>query len=159
VDSLREKHPWWNSDRTRVMTLTAFVFTTPWNYFSHRLNEHLFPGRSNRAILKKIAFSGVTSIVSISLLFTGVALFSGKTLTDAKHRIVKDLPQTYIAGSIYWPVVSAFNIRMLPLDYRPAVQSVMAAIWNVYLSWQANKKPGDTLITSTTLPLTTEEEL
>jgi hypothetical protein len=49
------------------------------------------------------------------------------------------MPKTFLAGSCYWPFISFINFRFIPLDYRPFVGSLAAAIWNIYISSVANK--------------------
>lgn len=77
--------------------------------------------------------------INISLVFTSVALLKGQSLHDAKAKVKRDLPKTYLAGACYWPIVSFFNFRFVPLDYRPFLIGLAGAMWNIYLSSVANR--------------------
>jgi hypothetical protein len=71
-------------------------------------------------------------------MFTSVILLSGHTMREVKRKMKNDLPRTFITGSFYWPFISFLNFRFIPLDYRPIASSLAGALWNVYVSSQAN---------------------
>ena len=56
-----------------------------------------------------------------------------------KQKIVSDLPKTWIAGSMYWPVVLAFNFRVVSVANRPMMGALLGSFWSIYMAHQANK--------------------
>jgi hypothetical protein len=97
-------------------------------------------GKETVQIGKKMLINTLMAPVGISLVFTSITLLNGQTLSQAKEKISRDMPSTFLAGSCYWPFVSFFNFRFIALNHRPLVISVAGALWNVYMSSVANKQ-------------------
>lgn len=129
---------WWDSERSRVMGTTAVLVSTPWSFTFAHLLERLFPGNQGSQILKKILTNSLLSPINISLVFTSIILLQGHSLRVAGRKIRNDMPKTFAVGSCYWPFVSYFNFRFMPVDYRPIVGSLAGAVWNIYMSSAGN---------------------
>jgi hypothetical protein len=140
-DSRLSSLPWWDYHRTLIMGLQGALISGPWGYVQYSLLEHFFAGRSLSAVVKKVATSVITAPVSISLTFTGLNFLHGRSFDTAIVKIQSDLPRTYLSGACYWPLVSAFNFRFTPLEYRPLFGSIAGVLWNIYLSVIANQPP------------------
>lgn len=127
--------------RSRTMFVTGLFWSGAVSHCQQRSLEHFFPGREWQQVMKKVLGNSVLAPPNISITFTLITLQQpGKTWEDAKTKVANDMPRTFFLGSIYWPFVSVFNFRMLPLDARPLFASLAGVAWNVFVSSQANKK-------------------
>lgn len=129
----------YDAPRTLRMGITGAFVSAPVGHKWMHVLEGWFPGKSMRAVLCKVAGNAAFSPVGISLAFTSLTLLEGKTLSHAKAKIKADLPITFMTGACYWPFVSFLSFRYVPLDYRAITGSIAGAIWNTYLSSQANR--------------------
>jgi hypothetical protein len=77
---------------------------------------------------------------TIALFFTTVTLLEGKTLQDASKKIEKDLPSTWVASLIYWPVIGFLNFRFVPVQNRVIFGSLAGIVWNIFMSNQAHRR-------------------
>ncbi len=139
ADSRFSSSPWWDHHRTSIMALQGAFLSGPWGFVQFTVLEKLFPGRSRTAVLQKVATSIVIAPISICLTFTGLNFLYGRPWASAVQKIESDLPRTYISGAFYWPFISAMNFRFTPLEYRPLVGSMAGVLWNIYLSFIANR--------------------
>jgi len=74
------------------------------------------------------------------------------TLEDAKEKIKRDLVPTFIAGCFYWPLWNVVIFKFVQVTHRAMAGSLVAVIWNIYLSSVANQKEapeGDSALTQT----------
>ncbi|CAF3783696.1 unnamed protein product [Rotaria sp. Silwood1] len=106
-------------------------------------------------IAKKMLTNTLLAPIGISLVFTSVSLLKGQSFREARIKVKTDMPQTFLAGTCYWPFISFINFRFIPLDYRPFVGSLAGAIWNIYISSVANKTVESSNDTSRPLTRTT----
>jgi len=132
---------WWNPTRTLAMCATGLLAGGPWQFSLVRISEHLFPGRLPRAIASKIAINMCTAPIGISSTFFLTNFFQGHASAPALRRIRDDMPRTFVTGACYWPFVSFLNLRFVEVAYRPVVGAAAGALWNIYVSAQANSKP------------------
>ncbi len=131
---------WWSPHRTSIQALQGAIFSGPWGFAQFSILEHFFPGRSSRTVLMKVAASVAIAPISICLTFSGLNFLNGRSIEDAKKKILADLGPTYLSGALYWPIISFFNFKFTPLHLRPVVGSMAGVLWNIYLSAVANKK-------------------
>lgn len=96
-------------------------------------------GKQTVQIMKKMFTNILIAPVGISLVFTTVTLLKGQSFDQARAKIKRDMPTTFVNGSFYWLVIYFINFRFIPLDYRPLTNSFAGAIWNIYLSSMVNK--------------------
>lgn len=67
------------------------------------------------------------------LFFTFMAYMEQQSIVEkVKHRV----PEAFVAGCIFWPVVNVVNFSLVPIKYRVPYVSLAAGIWNSFLSWE-----------------------
>ena len=59
---------------------------------------------------------------------------------QVQEKISQDLLTTWCVGAMYWPFVLGINFRYVSLTHRPLVGALAGSAWNIYNSFQANKK-------------------
>ena len=149
---------WWNPTRSLAMAATGLLAGGPWNFTLARVGEHLFPGRLPRAIAAKMAVNMATAPIGISSTFFLTNHFQGHHSDAALRRIRDDMPRTFVAGFFFWPFVSYLNIRFLDVAYRPVAGALAGAVWNIYVSAQANSKPAATITLAAAAGLPGEDD-
>jgi protein Mpv17 len=142
----------WDKKRSQIMGIAGLCISGPINHNIIYALEKYLPGNSVRASLLKMGCNSLMAPVTMSILFTAVMLMKGKNLQDAKEKIVRDVPTTWVtaAGYLlhehlltfiisYWPIVGFLNFRYTPIQYRAVVGSIAGIIWNTFMSSQTNK--------------------
>ena len=156
--SVLESAPrWWDPTRSLAMAATGLLAGGPWTFTLARVGEHIFPGRLPRAVAAKMAVNMATAPAAISSTFFLTNHFQGHHADAALRRIRHDMPRTFAAGFFFWPFVSFLNIRFLEVAYRPVAGACAGAIWNIYVSAQANSKPAATISLAAAASLPAED--
>ncbi|KNC78565.1 hypothetical protein SARC_09012 [Sphaeroforma arctica JP610] len=128
----------WDKHRTGRMFAVG-MFMGPLSQKFHTTIELVLPGNSNRRVMEKVFVNTLTGPLFISANFTVNTLLQGKTMSDAKDRIINDVPGTFARGTLYWPIISGLQFKLVLLQYRPIFGSMATVLWNTYLSSVGNK--------------------
>jgi hypothetical protein len=138
----------WDYKRSLIMATTGFFVSGPISHTTIHILERFIPGNTRKASIQKVLCNTLLAPLHMSATFTTVTLLKGKSLSDAQQKIKRDLPLTYAAGGMYWPLVGYFNFRHTPIQYRPLVGSLAGVVWGIFMAGQVNKE----------LPVTTTTE-
>lgn len=93
----------------------------------------------------------------LAVFMGGISLLEGRTIPEIKEKFHKSYYNGLMNSYCYWPFVSLFTFAVIPLHYRPIVNSGFGIIWNAYLSHlnqeslQALKSAHPTIIQTNTL--------
>lgn len=117
--------------------------TGPVLFSFQMLLEHMVPGKSVPQILKKTALIACFSLVfTLPAIITSVTLSQpGKTLRDAIDKLKVELLPTFAASCMYWPIFNVLVFRFVQAQHRAIVNTFIATIWNIFLSYVANQDP------------------
>lgn len=136
-----------NAERTQKMWVIGTFVTGPLSHVWQMTLEALLPGSTMvRIVQKTCAASTFAFFVSLPVMFTASVLLtkppkdgsrSDYTMQDVKVKIEQDLVNTWLVGACYWPMVSMFVFRVVPVHQRAIVSSLFGTVWNVYLSFKA----------------------
>jgi len=148
----------WDAKRSLIMGTSAMFVTGPVSCLVNLISENCFPGTNNKTVIKKMIIGFCISPFMISLSFLSITLLKGKTVKDAEDKMRADLLPTVITGFAYWPFLSFLSLKFLRFEYRPVFNSVVGAIWQMYLSSQINKNNSSAIPTleSSEHPITTD---
>lgn len=125
--------------RSYAMVMTGFFVSSIFGHTQQRIMEYYIPGNSMKSIASKMTINCVVAPVNIALSFTSIIYFRNGTSEQIKHKLQNDITSTWLAGIIFWPAVSFVNFRYIQLNYRAGLGSFFGAVWNIYISRQANK--------------------
>jgi hypothetical protein len=126
-------------ERTTRMFITGALVSGPWNHCQYRVLEKIAPGNTGLMVFKKVVGAAAMAPISISLMFSSVLLLQNKG-DQVQEKISQDLLTTWCVGAMYWPFVLGINFRYVSLTHRPLVGALAGSAWNIYNSFQANKK-------------------
>jgi len=143
----------WDKERTARMTFVGLCVQGPWTHLQYQIMERLAAGTSAAAIAKKVVLGGLCfAPFSIAMTFTVVNFLQGKDMVAASAKIKKDLPDTWMAGTMYWPIIMTFNFKYIPIHNRPLFGAVAGSFWAIFMAYQANvgKKASSAPATLTT---------
>jgi len=126
--------------RAAKMGAIGCVSAGPLSFWTYQLCAHLFPGVAWRQVGKRVvAILALTMPVSISSTFALSTLLGGGTPRDAAAKISRDLRETWMANTYFWPPILVANLRWVRTANQASVGAVAHAVWNVYLSLMTNK--------------------
>lgn len=86
---------------------------------------------------KKTAIGQVTMFPAYTAAFymyTG--LLEGRTVIQAVDKTKEKFLPTFVAGSVFWPIVNIFNFTSVPPQHRVLYVGIVGVTWNIFLSWQ-----------------------
>jgi len=110
--------------------------------YNHAL-ERAVPGRHIQAVAFKVLSNvGLFTPAAIATSFSTLSILEygmQAGLPCAKGKILRDLPETWLAGGTYWPFVTFALFRFAPVGHRPIWGALAGATWNTFLAHQANK--------------------
>lgn len=152
----------WDFERSKKMWIIGTFISGPGSHCWQMLIERRVPGTSIRSIVAKTALNACFALtVSLPLMFTASTLLEPprggrhNTLEDAADKLRKDLWPTFVAGTLFWPFMNFIVFKWVRVQNRAVVNSVIAVVWNVYLSSKVNN--GVLVPAATTVPIGTVE--
>jgi len=129
-------------DRTVRLFLPGLLASGPlscaWNYL---IDGTLGQARTLPKLLTKVAVHSVVfTPIMISSSLISITLLSGRSLNEARLRVEKDLPHALKMAYMYWPLQSLIMFRFFNTPQsRIVYQSSASGVWNIFLSYLANK--------------------
>ncbi|CAN8102038.1 unnamed protein product [Discula destructiva] len=88
------------------------------------------------SIATKIVVNQVVFTPLFNSYFFGMqALLAGDTLVECWERIKRTVPTSMKNSVKLWPIVTAINFTMVPIEFRSVFAGVIAVGWQTYLSW------------------------
>jgi len=132
----------YNWTRTLVSCAVGLFYFGP---AAHAWYEWIFkvlPGTSLISTLQKAALGQVIFGPSFTCVFFATSLMqSGSfTLGNWLTKIKNDLPQAFISGAGFWPLVDLVSYSLIPIKFIPLFINMCSFVWTIYLSVIANKK-------------------
>ena len=149
--TLQQRHPenwmgsgeWLDLNRTARFAVLGLLLSGPLSQGQHIILERLFPGNAAKEIAFKVAGGAGMAPLTLSLNFAFLGAMKGKSAEETKDKIARDLGPTWLAGACYWPFVMAVTFRLVPLEHRAIAASSAGALWQIYLSNQADRELED----------------
>ena len=68
--------------------------------------------------------SCVLAAPQMSITFSSVVLLNGGTWEDMKKKVKQDIPETWVAGNVFWVPINFIQYKFTPLYYRATVGGV-----------------------------------
>ncbi|XP_013421365.1 mpv17-like protein [Lingula anatina] len=135
-----DKYNWANTGRITLLTGSLFgPFYTAWYPFL----ERVFPGRSARAVLKKIACDqGIAGGILLMVFYVGLSVLERKenVFEEAKQK----WPKTFLTGCVFWPTVQSVNFFYVPTYLRTVYVACWSFLWTNILCY-LKSTPADDL--------------
>eukprot|EP00095_Tigriopus_kingsejongensis_P001936 maker-scaffold246_size239296-snap-gene-1.29 protein:Tk01936 transcript:maker-scaffold246_size239296-snap-gene-1.29-mRNA-1 annotation:"Mpv17" len=92
-----------------------------------------------RAALTKVALDQGAFAPTFNAIFLSViGLFQGKNLEQIKVKLSREYRDVMLTNYKIWPAVQLVNFFLVPFLLRPLVVSIVALVWNTYLSFKSN---------------------
>lgn len=128
--------------RTLAAALVGLLYFGPAAHYWYENIFKLFPSTNLISTLQKATMGQLFFGPSFTIIFFGTALLqSGNfTLKNWYYKIKNDLFQAWLAGVGYWPLVDLISYSLIPPRWIPLFINIASLIWNVYLSFVANRK-------------------
>jgi hypothetical protein len=128
--------------RTSRWTTCGFFLHGPYFLMGFSWLDQRFPNPAQQKTmlgsLKVVATKTMTAQIVLFppylvLLFGAMGLLEHHP--DLTEKIRTHVPQAFVTGSLYWPVVNSINFALVPPSGRVPYLAVCAGVWNSYLSW------------------------
>ena len=127
--------------RAAVFGVTGLICSGPMGHAVFVLLERAVPGASAGAALRKVALDTAIAPSRIALTFATHQLLQGNGLDRAATKVRQDTLPTFAAGVCVFPWIIYGVYRQVPLGWRATVMAPVGAMWSVYLSWAAHRRP------------------
>mmetsp|Transcript_18566 Transcript_18566/g.21364 ORF Transcript_18566/g.21364 Transcript_18566/m.21364 type:complete len:309 (-) Transcript_18566:284-1210(-) len=140
-DSASEKRKV-NLTRITSATLVGLLYFGTAAHYWYETIFRLLPNSSLWSTLQKATLGQMIFGPSFTAIFFASALLQSKdfTMRNWLNKIVTDLPQAWMAGLGFWPLVDLVSFSVVPPIYIPLFVNLCSFIWTIYLSLVANNK-------------------
>ncbi|XP_064478818.1 protein Mpv17-like [Ornithodoros turicata] len=102
--------------------------------------EKLVSPKGRMIPLKKMLLDqGAFAPIFLPCFLACLGVLQRQTWSEIKHKVKTDYIPVLTANYMLWPAAQMFNFYMVPLQYRVVYASGVAFLWNIYLSWKANR--------------------
>lgn len=81
----------------------------------------------------------VFSPAILAIFMGGISILEGRTVNEIKMKFENSYFKGLMNAYCYWPFVNIFTFSMIPIHYRPIVNSCFGIAWNSYLSHMNQK--------------------
>ncbi|KAI8642174.1 hypothetical protein BD408DRAFT_344700 [Parasitella parasitica] len=86
----------------------------------------------------------------LAIFMSGISILEGRTLTEIKMKFENSYFKGLMNAYCYWPFVNIFTFSLIPIHYRPIVNSCFGIAWNSYLSHMNQKSLQPLKVTNST---------
>lgn len=76
----------------------------------------------------------VFSPTILAVFMGGISILEGRSVSEIKEKFQKSYVNGLMNSYCYWPFVNLFTFALIPVHYRPIVNSGFGIAWNAYLS-------------------------
>ncbi|KAM3524135.1 hypothetical protein MY4038_007876 [Beauveria bassiana] len=122
--------------RTARTTFIGALFAIPQYRWFYVLARYFNYKSKVLSITAKVVFNQVTFAVAFPTYFFGMqALLSGESIAGTIQRLQDTVPRSWQNSWKVWPAAMAFNLSLVPLEYRALFSGLIAIGWQTYLSW------------------------
>ncbi len=125
----------------RTLKQASFGFlTAPYFHFQFSiLYPWLFPTITPINLLKLVVFNQATTApVFITLFYIYIDAMSGKNIEEIRKELNHKFLPTYMSNIKVWPAIVAFNVTIVPVNWRVLFVNVVGVVWSTYLSYMKN---------------------
>ncbi|TRY71627.1 hypothetical protein TCAL_16166 [Tigriopus californicus] len=92
-----------------------------------------------RAALSKVALDQGCFAPTFNAVFLSViGVCQGKNWEQVKEKLSREYRDVMLTNYTIWPPVQMINFFFVPFLLRPLVVSIIALVWNTYLSFKSN---------------------
>ncbi|OLY77988.1 Protein SYM1 [Smittium mucronatum] len=96
-----------------------------------------------KTVAKRVAADQfVFAPIAVGTFIISMGVMEGKNLSQIKQNLKDRYIITMLAGYLLWPAAQAVNFSIIPLIYRVPFTGLTSLIWNTFLSFINNTKPG-----------------
>lgn len=119
----------------RMMLIGAFSSIPGYKWFIFLGNHFNYKSRLLSLATKVVVNQTFFTPIFNTYFFGMQTLLSGGSWADAKERVVRTVPVSWLNSWKVWPIVTAINFAFVPWQYRNVFAGVIAIGWQGYLSW------------------------
>jgi len=122
--------------------LVDLVYFGPAAHYWYGIIFRLLPGTSLGSALAKAFWGQVIFDPSFTCVFfaAGLLQYDDFTLRSWWSKIRLDLPEAWLAGMSFWPLMEFISFSILPIKWIPLFINLCSVVWTIYLSIVANRK-------------------
>lgn len=131
-DKTTSKLDW---QRTGRWTMAGLLLHGPYFFTGFTILDRRFgPATSLRNVALKTATAQFFLFPPyLVALFGFMGLMEGQS--DVIEKIEKRVPEAFLSGCVFWPVVNSVNFSVVSSTMRVPYLAACAGVWNSYLSW------------------------
>lgn len=107
----------WDFDRTRNMTVVSTAFG-PLVYYWYRYLDNKFPGKSRKAVTRKVGLDLFIAPIWYGFFIGGVCLLKTGSFETAFVEYKEKAPILLGIDLVLWPVFQALNFLVFPPHFR-----------------------------------------
>jgi Mpv17 / PMP22 family len=128
--------PW----RTCRWTVAGLTLHGPYFFVGFRRIDNVFSSRAANTswlvVVKKTAAAQLVLFPPyLVALFSFMGVMEGKPVDVVASKVFARVPEAFLSGCLYWPLVNVVNFAVVPSTMRVPYVAIAAAVWNSYLSW------------------------
>lgn len=149
-------------DHDLARTGRFFIVGAVWHgpFFHHAfrgIEKVVGSGTSARVVGQKVAFGHTVLFPTYTAgFFFAMAGLEGESMAVGYERLKDKAVDTFVSGTMYWPLANAFNFAYVPKSGRILFLNAAGVAWNAYMSHvvstcegsESGKKCDDLLIAS-----------
>ncbi|KAG2236189.1 hypothetical protein BDF21DRAFT_423996 [Thamnidium elegans] len=135
---LIEKKGWQGHDVSRSLRMTIYGATIggpvigTWFGFINRVVT--IRNKWTATIVRVGIDQAFFSPAILACFMGGISILEGRTVQETKEKFEKSYFNGLMNSYCYWPFVNLFTFALIPIHYRPIVNSSFGIAWNAYLS-------------------------
>jgi hypothetical protein len=128
--------------RATAGALIGLLYFGPAAHYWYEGIFRLLPGTSLVSTLQKAVCGQLIFGPAFNCIFFAVGLLQAGNFTVSRwlRKIQQDLPEAWLAGAGFWPLVDLISFSLVPKDYIPLFVNLCSLVWTIYLSKVANKQ-------------------
>lgn len=127
--------------RVKWAMLVGLVYYGPAAHAWYEGIFQAFPGTSFGSTLLKAILGQLSFSPAFTCVFFATALIRSGTFSMGNwfNKIGNDLPQAWVAGLSFWPLMDVVSYSFIGKDYIPLFNTCCAFVWTIYLSLVSNR--------------------
>ncbi|CAH1778744.1 unnamed protein product [Owenia fusiformis] len=140
-DIVQGRQDYWDPLRT-LRLATSGVFIGPMCHYWYRFLDRVIPGRTIKAVSKKIFWDQlIFSPVNISTFFIVVGIIEGQSLKSLYQELKCKGPTLFKAELMIWPPAQLMNFAVVPLRFRVLFDNTVSLGFDWYYSHVKHNHP------------------
>mmetsp|Transcript_26405 Transcript_26405/g.26807 ORF Transcript_26405/g.26807 Transcript_26405/m.26807 type:complete len:194 (-) Transcript_26405:63-644(-) len=136
-EKYRSSHLHYDKMRTVRWGCAGLALHGPYFFVSmRRLDTYFGPASTLINAFKKTITAQVLIFPPyLFMLFPFIGALEGLPASDVMSKTKQRVPEAFLAGCLFWPVVNVFNFIFVPATMRVPYLAGLGSIWNSFLSW------------------------